>query len=88
MDTLGMKLARVVKQALADTRNHLDESDPQEFKIELEENVADQMVQANLSHHSYTLVVTGSGNDLFATLSVIDESGDMWHGSNRSNIDE
>ncbi len=88
MDTLGEKLAKVVKKALAKTREHLDESDPEEFKIELDQNVADMMVEANLYHYSYTLIVTGTGESLLVELSVTDEKCVLWRGSNRSTIEE
>lgn len=83
MKTPAEKISAVIKKAIEDTRKHIDESDPLEFKIELEENIADCMIEASLYTNAYTAIITGSGEDLHVKIEYVDEGGKVWSGSNK-----
>lgn len=72
----------LIEKAIAATRAHLDESDPKEFKIELEENIFDTLVEYRLAKYSSVVTIQGAGDKLMVTISLVMENGEIIQASN------
>lgn len=76
------KMQALIEEAIAATRAHIDESNPEEFKIELEETIFDKLVEFKLAVHSSVVTIQGVGDNLVGTVSLVMENGEVIRTSN------